>query len=223
MLGTVVMKKEHVERFFVAQKKSKVTKEVKKILKPKVNQAMQVKPGTALEACTVEAVGGEPATAGPPRKRSRKATPWFDEETVINRNVYRDPSVFTLDLSAGHTVHLPHRRTGLPFTTLSSDMCQILSEPFSWALDIGKQFRALDIGEQLRRRQSDTIGDTTGRKLANIIIGFWQVVQFVHLFGKLFGVIVWKYKHPRVSAGDETLFFGNPNPTKKNRFRKVCC
>ena len=164
---------------------SKVTKKVKKILKPKLNQAMQVKPGTALEACTVEAVGGEPATAGPPRKRSRKATPWFDEETVLN-----EETVFTLDLSAGHTVHLPHRRTGLPFTTLSSDMCQILSEPFSWALTIGKQLRALDIGEQLRRRQSDTIGDTTGRKLANIIIGFWQVVQFVHLFGKLFGVIV---------------------------------
>ena len=94
----------------------------------------------------VEAVGGEPATAGPPRKRRRKAKPWFDEATVINKNVYRDPSAFTLELSAGHTIHLPHRRTGLPFTTLSSDMCQILSEPFSWALDIG---------EQCRRRQSD--------------------------------------------------------------------
>ena len=125
-------------------------------------------------------------------------------------------SAFTLDLSAGHTMHLPHRGTDLPFTTLSSDMCQILSEPFSWALDIG---------EQLRRRQSfvenpDTIGDTTGRKLANIIIGFWQVVQFVHLFGKIFGVIVWKYKHPRVSAGDETLFFGNPNFTRTSGFEK---
>jgi len=89
----------------------------------------------------MEAVAGELASGGPPRKRRRKAKPWFDEVTVINRNAYRDPSAFTLDLSAGHTIHLPHRRTGLPFTTLSSDMCDILSEPFAWALEVGERRR----------------------------------------------------------------------------------
>ena len=101
----------------------------------------------------VAGTAGTAGTAGPPRKRSRKSKPWFDEAILINRDVYNDTSAFTLDFSAGHIMHLPHRRTDLPFTTLSSDMCQILSEPFSWALDIG---------EQLRRRQGRVGGAGRG-------------------------------------------------------------
>jgi len=93
----------------------------------------------AAEDAVVEA--GAPAEGPPPKKKRRKIKPWFDEITTISKDVYRDASAFTLDLSNGHHIHLPYRRPGLPFTTVSSDMCELLCEPFFKALEVGERRR----------------------------------------------------------------------------------
>jgi hypothetical protein len=79
----------------------------------------------------------------PPRKRRRRQKQYFDIVTTIPSANYKDTSGFTLDLSAPYPVYLPHRRPGLPFTTASSEMCDWLAEPLTWAVDVGERLRQM--------------------------------------------------------------------------------
>jgi hypothetical protein len=76
-----------------------------------------------------------------PRKRRRRQKQYFDTVTTIPSANYKDTSAFTLDLSSPYPVYLPHRRPGLPFTTASSEMCDWLAEPLTWAVDVGERLR----------------------------------------------------------------------------------
>jgi len=101
----------------------------------------------------------EPAVEMPARKRrKKKIKPWFDEITTIPKDAYRDPSAFTHDLSQGHLIHLPYRRPGLPFTTVFSDICDVLTEPFAWAIEVGQRRRTARVA-QWRAEADGTSGD----------------------------------------------------------------
>lgn len=76
---------------------------------------------------------------GPRRKRPRRQKPWLDEETTIPHHEYHDTSSITLDPICEYGLYVPHRRPGLPYVTVFSNLCPLLCEPFVQAPQLGVQ------------------------------------------------------------------------------------
>jgi len=83
------------------------------------------------------------------RKRKGRLGLWWDSKVSLTEEehsrAFKDPeklSKITLnDSQLRAYYHLPHKKEGLPFTTITSDVCDSLAEPFRKAIGVGRRRR----------------------------------------------------------------------------------
>ena len=99
-------------------------------------------------------------------KQSWSEMQWFDINTTIPRENYKDQSAFTVSTTEGW-INLPHVSSRCPYPTLSSDMCDRLCESL---------FRARGFTERCAvessRNNGDqhAVGDTIGNTRCTVMV-----------------------------------------------------